>query len=273
MSPSGAKGRGLCGLSGRGPHATATRVLGRLVAIQNQTDARHSSLGRLGAASYTALAMLFLEDPDWISRFFGEFGYLAPFVVLLLCGLGLPLPEEVSLIGSGVLVHRGEVEFLPVTLVCAAAILLGDSIPFWLGRRYGLAALRIKWVTKVVHPERFARLQGRFEEHGNWATFVCRFFAGVRIPGYFVAGMMGMSYPRFLLLDSLGVLISVPISIYLGQVFADQMDELHARLEDFHLLIAFLAVSLALIMLLRTLSKRAAREREDPPSPPAPPPT
>ena len=210
--------------------------------------------------------MLFLEDPEWLASFFGDFGYLAPFVVLLLCGLGLPLPEEVSLIGAGVLVHRGEVDYLLITLVCSAAILIGDSIPFWLGRRYGLAALRIKWVTKVVHPERFARLQKRFEHHGNWATFVCRFFAGVRIPGYFVAGMMGMSYPRFLALDALGVVISVPISIWLGRLFATQMDELHAKMEDFHLILGFLAVSLALIILLRTLAKRASKGREGPPS-------
>ena len=211
--------------------------------------------------------MLFLEEPLWLESFFGEFGYLAPFVVLLLCGLGLPLPEEVSLIGAGVLVHRGEVEFTLITLVCAAAILLGDSIPFWLGRRYGLAALRVRWVAKVVHPERFARLQRRFEEHGNWATFVCRFFAGVRIPGYFVAGMMGMSYPRFLTLDALGVALSVPASIWIGRLFADKMDELKTRLDDLHLILAFLAVSLALIMLLRALAKRSLRGREGPPGP------
>ena len=41
----------------------------------------------------------------------------------------------------------------------------------------------------------------RFEAHGNWATFFCRFVAGIRIPGYFVAGTMGMTYRRFLLLE------------------------------------------------------------------------
>ncbi|MEM7309080.1 MAG: DedA family protein [Planctomycetota bacterium] len=207
--------------------------------------------------------MLLLEDPEFLSRFFGEFGYLAPFVVLLLCGVGLPLPEEVSLIGSGVLVHQGRVEYIPVTIVCSIAILLGDSAPFWAGRRYGLAALKVNWVKRVVHPERFARIQERFEEHGNWATFAFRFFAGVRIPGYFVAGMMGMSYPRFVALDAAGVLISVPISIWLGMLFADQIDTLHAKMEDFHLLLAFLAISFALILLLRGRAKRAsAKSRE-----------
>ena len=209
--------------------------------------------------------MLFLEDPTALEQFFGDFGYLAPFVVLLLCGLGLPLPEEVSLLGSGVLLHREQVEFLPITVICATAILIGDSVPFWLGRKYGLAALQVKWISRIVHPERFARLQKRFEEHGNWATFVCRFFAGVRIPGYFVAGMMGMSYPRFILLDALGVVISVPISIWLGQLFADQVDTLKDRMDDFHLILAFMVASLVLIIFLRGLTKRANRGGENPP--------
>lgn len=207
-------------------------------------------------------------DREWLEPLFGRFGYLAPFTVLLLCGMGLPLPEEVSLIGSGVLLHQGEVEFLPIVIVCSVAILLGDSIPFWLGRRYGLAALRVRWVARVVHPERFARLQRRFEDHGNWATFACRFLAGVRIPGYFLAGMMGMSYVRFLVLDLLGVLISVPVSIWLGRLFADQVDTLQARMKNLHVLLAFLAVSLVLIIVIRAQAKRAARNRQPPPAPP-----
>jgi membrane protein DedA with SNARE-associated domain len=216
--------------------------------------------------------MLLLDVSDSVAEIFGRFSYLAPFTVLLLCGLGLPLPEEVTLLGSGMLLHSGEVRFVPIVLVCSAAILLGDSVPFWLGRRYGLNALRIAWVRRYLHPERFSRLRRRFEEHGNWATFMCRFFAGVRIPGYFVAGTMGMSYPRFLILDSLGVLISVPLSIYLGKIFGESIDELEAKVRDIHRILAFLAVSLVLILVVRrrrhgrvTLPPRLPAAREESP--------
>jgi membrane protein DedA with SNARE-associated domain len=196
--------------------------------------------------------------------------------MLLLCGIGLPLPEEVSLIGSGILLYRGKFEFLPIVVVCSVAILVGDSIPFWLGRRYGMSALRHRWVAKVLHPERFATLEKRFAEHGNWATFVCRFFAGVRIPGYFIAGTLRMPYLRFLFLDFLGVLISVPISIYLGKLFGAKIDELKHKVGDFHLILAFLAVSLLLVILARHLlrmrtarSARLASSKEEPPISPS----
>jgi len=195
--------------------------------------------------------MVLLVESSFLTDFFQDFGYLAPFVVLLLCGVGLPLPEEVSLIGSGILVHRGDVDFWPVTLVCSAAILIGDSVPFFLGRRYGMSLLKIRWVARILHPERFSKLRARFEEYGIWATFACRFVAGVRLPGYFVAGTMGMRWGRFLLLDALGVLISVPISIYLGKIFGGQVDKLEERVHDVHLILAFLALSMVLILVFR----------------------
>ncbi len=193
---------------------------------------------------------------EYLSGIFGRFHYLAPFLVLLLCGLGLPLPEEVSLIGAGILLYQGEVEFVPMVLVCAAAILLGDSVPYWVGRHWGPRAFRIRPIRRILHPERFARLEQRFREHGNWAAFVCRFLPGARLPGYFVAGSLGMSYPRFLMLDTLGVVISVPISIWLGKLFGGSIDELHEANRNTHLILAFVALTLALVMVVRSRGRR-----------------
>jgi len=195
--------------------------------------------------------MLLLDLQDLFLEVSGDYGYLFAFSVLLLCGVGLPLPEEVTLIGSGLLLYKGEVEFFPIVLVCSTAILLGDSVPFWLGKKYGMNALQIPWVARIVHPERFSRLRRRFDEHGNWATFACRFFAGIRIPGYFLAGTMDMRYSRFILLDGLGILISVPASIFLGKIFGGSIDSLKERVADMHLILAFLALSLVLVLILR----------------------
>ncbi len=154
---------------------------------------------------------------NYLMEWFTRFHYVAPFVVLLSCGLGAPLPEEVTLIGCGYLVHLELVKFVPISIVCAMAILLGDSIPYWLGRHYGLAALKTRWVAKILHPERFAKLERRFEENKNWSIFTCRFLPGLRIPGYFVAGTLRMSFTRFVVLDTLGILLSVPTSIWVAK--------------------------------------------------------
>jgi membrane protein DedA with SNARE-associated domain len=206
---------------------------------------------------------------DYVTALFGRFHYLAPFTVLLLCGLGLPLPEEVTLIGSGILLYQGKVDFVQITVVCSAAILIGDSIPYWLGRHWGLAALKSRLAAKILHPERFGKLERRFSLHGNWVVFSCRFMPGLRIPAYFVAGTLGMGFPRFLLLDVLGVLISVPASIWLGRIFGGSIDMLRKTVKDLHFILGFAVFAMTAIVIWRAWKRR----REGPGDPSASPPT
>jgi membrane protein DedA with SNARE-associated domain len=219
---------------------------------------------RVDWSSFSDLAVIGAWES--LSGLFGRFHYLAPFTVLLLCGVGLPMPEEVALIGSGILLAQDKVEALPIILVCSGAILLGDSIPFWLGRHYGLAALRTRWVARILHPERFAVLERRFAEKGNWAIFTCRFLPGLRLPGYFVAGTLGMSYSRFMVLDALGVALSVPASILVAAWVGGTFEEISREVRGLHMWLLFALVSLLLVLFVRGRMRRriAAKSPQGP---------
>ncbi len=206
------------------------------------------------------MELLLLEMPGWLSELTDRFHYLGPFVVLLLCGVGLPLPEEVTLIASGLLLYQGKVEFVPITLVCSSAILLGDSIPYFLGRRMGPRAVENRWVARVLHPERFAIVEKKFEKHGSWVVFLCRFLPGIRIPAYFTAGTLGMGFGRFLILDGLGVLISVPTSIWIAMKFGGQVEKMQEQMDNFHLLLSFALVAVLSIVLFRMVVRRRERQ-------------
>jgi membrane protein DedA with SNARE-associated domain len=203
---------------------------------------------------------------DYVTELIARFHYIAPFTVLFLCGLGLPIPEEVALIGAGIVLHQGKVEFVPITIVCSAAILLGDAVPYWIGRAWGLAALRKRTFSKILHPERFAKLERKFASHGNWVIFSCRFMPGLRIPAYFMAGTLKMAFARFVLLDFLGVLISVPASIWIGRIFGDSMDDLKKHTKDLHLILAFAVFAMAAVIVWtswkRARDRRAAQAAE-----------
>jgi membrane protein DedA with SNARE-associated domain len=202
---------------------------------------------------------------ELVQTYIHQFHYLGPFVVLLLCGVGLPLPEEVTLVACGYLMHEGKVEFVPVSLVCSAAILLGDSIPYWLGRVYGMRALQGRWVRRVLHPERFARLEEKFRTHGLWGTFVLRFMPGARLAGYFLVGSMKMSYGRFLLIDGLGVLVSVPSSIWVASYAAGKLAE------GGHGGWVKLAILIGIVLVLAVVGRLATRRNAGRPPPPPPP--
>ena len=54
--------------------------------------------------------------------------------ILLLCGLGLPIPEDISLIAAGYFSWKGVLNVHKAFAVCLAAVLGGDTMAFLMGR-------------------------------------------------------------------------------------------------------------------------------------------
>jgi len=155
---------------------------------------------------------------DHVLGYLGSYKYLAMFGIIFLCGVGLPIPEEVTLIASGLFVGWGQADFFLASAACVAAILAGDSVIFFLGRHYGYRFLRF-----ILSPERLKKAQDSFHRHSQKTVFFARFFAGIRIGVYAYAGAHRMSWFRFALLDLAGALISGPTSIWLGKFAAEKM--------------------------------------------------
>lgn len=174
-----------------------------------------------------------MEALEPLAQLFLDHGHLAVFLVLLLCGLGLPLPEEIVLIGAGVVVYEGRAALGTMVPVTVAGILAGDSALFFLGRRYGPGLLEWRFFRRILHAERMGKVRAQFARHGAKAAFFARFFAGIRACVYFTAGTLGMRYRTFVLLDLLGALLSAPISVWLGCRFGGHIERLMAYVAAF----------------------------------------
>lgn len=152
-----------------------------------------------------------------------KYKYFAMFGVLFACGLGLPLPEEVTLIASGLAVGWEKANFLWASAACVAGILAGDAFIFAMGRYFGKRFLQSRPMRIVLSEKRQARIHSLFARRGNLAVFFARFLAGIRIGVYAYAGQHGMSWVRFLFLDLCGALLSGPTSIWIGSYAARQV--------------------------------------------------
>ncbi len=162
----------------------------------------------------------------------GVFAYGLVFLILLACGLGVPLPEDVSLILGGFLVHQGKADLTLMMLTGYVGIIVGDSIIFFAGRRLGSNVGRKPggFFARVVTPEKRARVEALFQKHGEKIVFFARFLPGVRAVTYFTAGSVGLRYWKFALFDSIAALISAPVFIYLGNRFGGELETLFANL-------------------------------------------
>ncbi|MDE1892811.1 MAG: DedA family protein [Pseudomonadota bacterium] len=153
---------------------------------------------------------------------FAENGYVAVFVALMICGAGLPLPEDITLVAGGVIAGLGYANVHVMFALAMFGVLLGDAGIFLLGHHYGARMLQWRFVARVLPPARYARVQDKFHRYGNRMLFIARFLPGMRTTVYLTAGMTHrVSFPRFLLLDGAAALISVPFWVYLGYFGAD----------------------------------------------------
>jgi membrane protein DedA with SNARE-associated domain len=159
-----------------------------------------------------------------VSSYIEHFTYAGLFLVLVLCGLGLPVPEELPLLTAGFLVYRGITQY-PITLAISfVGVMAGDNSLFFLGRRFGTGLLRYLGLARPRTRRRIERLETFMDRHGHMAIFYARFLTGVRALIYLTAGSAGVTLRRFIVYDTLGAIISVPLAVSLGYFFGDQID-------------------------------------------------
>ena len=165
-----------------------------------------------------------------VHAYLAEFTYAGIFLALLLCGLGLPLPEDVPILISGYLSYLGTIHFGYALAVTMAGVLIGDMIIFSLGYWWGPSATQHRLVRSILTPKRMEKVEVFFGKHGRKAVFFGRFLAGLRAPLFLTAGIMRMPAWRFFCMDGLAALLSVPALLILAYSFGEQLDSLRRML-------------------------------------------
>ncbi|MBI2712308.1 MAG: DedA family protein [Bdellovibrio sp.] len=160
---------------------------------------------------------------DLFLLFSGPAPYLIVFGILLLCGLGLPVPEDITLAAAGFGVYLGLANLWTMILVAYLGIIIGDSTIFFLGATLGRRLTQIWFFRKLLPEKRLADVRVKFNSKGNRLIFMARFMPGLRAPIYFSAGMLHLPYRVFLFYDGMAALISVPVIISVVDHFGDQL--------------------------------------------------
>ncbi len=200
----------------------------------------------------------------YLTNLSSNVAYLIIFGILLACGIGLPLPEDIPLIATGYLIWDGTMNWAPALAVTVAGVLFGDTLLFYLGRKVGKRILRQHKFQTVFPPHRVRRAGAYFRKYGDKLIFFARFVAGLRAVVFFMAGSLKVRYSRFLLLDGLAALISVPAWVVLGyglgHFFGDEISEILKRVKEvkiaFSIVIGIVLVSVGVRLYRNYRSKK-----------------
>jgi len=212
-----------------------------------------------------------VEFLNFLQEFVGGTGgaipYAVVFGVLLACGLGIPLPEDISLIFGGFLVFEQQAALPLMMLTGYLGIILGDSMIFYFGRRIGskVVARQGGFFSRVVTPQKRARVEGLFKRHGEKIVMIARFLPGVRAVTYCTAGSVGMRYSHFVFFDSVAALGSAPLFVYLGFRFGGQLEFLLQQIAKGQrgVIAGIVTLIIVVVLISRWRARREAKANEE----------
>lgn len=161
-----------------------------------------------------------------IDHFIVQYGYAGLFGLLMFGIIGLPVPDETLLTFCGVMVHKGELLFLPTVLAAFLGSCSGITVSYGLGR-LPIGYLVHKYGHYVrITPEHIDRVHQWFDKLGRWVLTFGYFIPGVRHLSAVVAGMSRMPYPAFALYAYLGALLWSTAFITVGYYAGEEWEKL-----------------------------------------------
>ena len=193
---------------------------------------------------------------SWLEGY-GDKGIYVIFLVLLACGFGFPLPEDVPLLSAGILSGLGYVNFWYALLICFIGVMFGDSTVFFLGKYFGKRLKKTFLFKPIFTESREVKISTWFTDHGNKSIFFARFAPGFRVAVFFSAGSYRVPFWTFFLFDGIAALISVPVWVWIAYALSSNLDLLAEKLTTVQwFLYAFVGAALFAVVLFIFLKKR-----------------
>src|SRR5258708_17809494 len=158
-------------------------------------------------------------------------GYALTFSLLLAEAIGLPFPAAIALVAAGAAVAAHALWGPYVLLVAVTALLLGDTVQFWLGRYMGW--LLLGFLCRVsINPETcILRSAESFYKRGKVTLVIAKFIPGVNTMAAPLAGSMKMRFWQFFRFDFARALVYSLTYLVVGHVSRDFLSPL---LRGFH---------------------------------------
>lgn len=198
---------------------------------------------------------------EFLMGFNGVAPYLLVFLILLGCGVGVPIPEDITLFAAGLLAYFGNANVFLMIAVAYGGVMVGDSTIFILGSRFGPQLIRRKFFARIFHAERMIRAEQRLVRWGNKLIFMARFMPGLRAPVFFTSGTLKLPFRVFFFYDGLAALISVPAIVYAVYHFGDDIEYIAGLIRNVQNAVVLVIAAMLLVIVGKWFWKRRSLRR------------
>lgn len=195
-----------------------------------------------------SLEFISLENIQEIAH---HYGYLAIFVGILLENLGIPIPGETVTLVGGFLAGSNELRYWFVLFDAVAGATIGGICGYWIGRAGGWPLLVKFGQLLRISEVRLLSIKDKFSENSVKTVFFGRFFALLRIFLAPLAGIVGMPFGKFFLVNIAGASIwgsvMVTLAYFAGKVVS--LEQLVGWVSQFALLALLILAAVIFIPL------------------------
>jgi membrane protein DedA with SNARE-associated domain len=184
-------------------------------------------------------------------------GYLLVFLFVLAEACGLPAPAALALVAAGA-ASAAHILSAPVAIAFAVlAMLLGDTLLFFLGRYMGWALLSVLCRLSLNPETCILRSAEAFYKRGKLTLLFAKFVPGINTMAPPLAGSMKMRLGQFMRLDLAGALIYAATYIVLGYLFRDFVVKITRGIQNAsHVLAEVLSVAVLVFIVYRVVQYR-----------------
>jgi len=138
--------------------------------------------------------------------------------------VSLVFPGTTLLIAAGALMQNGTLPYTPVLIGAISGAVLGDTVSYWIGRRYGGGITRLWPFSR--RPDLLPSGVRFFRRHGGKSVFIGRFFCPIRAVIPLAAGVMLMARGRFWVANIASALVWAPSLLFVGDIVGEAGDRL-----------------------------------------------
>jgi membrane protein DedA with SNARE-associated domain len=202
-------------------------------------------------------------DPQQFIEEVGHHPYLGLAILIIPSGLGVPIPEDISLIVAGYLCYKNpEYASLWIMIPWAMFLVMGsDLLLFYVGRFVGDKIVKVPLMRRMLTPERLEMSRALFEGHGGKILFAARFMPGLRAPLFFTAGHLKVPAWKMVLYDGGAAVLSVPTIILLAYYFGEHFDKVKKLVRAGEYTVLGLIVVIAIVLyVMSVINKRVVNK-------------
>lgn len=161
-----------------------------------------------------------------------QYGLALVFLNVLLTQGGVPVPAAPILVVAGAFVAQGQIALAPLVLVSVVASLIGDTLWYAAGRRYGYGVLRTLCRVAIEPDSCVKQTENIFERWGTPSLVVAKYVPGFSTVAPPLAGTMRVGLAAFLGYSAIAALLWAGLPIALGAAFHTEVEHALEWLES-----------------------------------------